>query len=165
MKLFVPYYAWKQQKLFSVELNPHVEIIPFHTVEYNGLNCFRHFFYKKGLSMPKAQNVLVPSIFNAINMGYKEICLYGVDHSWTRTLCVNNQNLVCAIDSHFYDTTEKKMEPYLKRPGESFMLHELLRAFANMFESYQILRNYADYMGCRIINYTKDSFIDAFERI
>lgn len=160
MKLLVPYYAWKKIDLLRRCPNQFIEVVPYNTIIYNGFECFRNSVYKKGLSIPKVQNVLAASIFTGINMGYKEINLYGVDHSWTQTLGVNSMNQVCAVDYHFYDKEKPKFSPYNK-----IKMHELLRAFAFMFESYHFIRKYADYRGCRIINCTKDSFIDAFERL
>ena len=167
MTLMVPYSMWKRVEILRNIPNNNVKVIPYHTINYKGFECFRNLLYRKGLSMPKVQNVLVASIFIGINMGYKDIRLFGVDHSWTQTLGVNSMNQVCAVDHHFYDTGEVRYSPYLKNPntGEMYYLHELLRYFAQMFESYHLLRKYADYRGCRIINCTKDSFIDAFERI
>lgn len=164
MKFIVPYYAWKRYRILRCMPNPYIEVVPIHGITYRGVNQLRHWIYKHGLAMPKGQNVLVPSIFNGINMGYKEIKLYGVDHSWTRSLCVSEDNHVCAIDTHFYDTEQVALEPYMKCNGDYYYLHELLRDFATMFESYQLLQCYANYMGCNIINKTKGSFIDAFKR-
>ena len=164
MKLVVPYSAWKECDILYNMHNKNIEVIPIHGILYRGFEKFRNSVYKHGMAMPKGQNVLVPSIFNGINMGYKEIRLYGVDHSWSKTLCVNDNNLVCAIDTHFYDISKVDLKPYGRINGRYYKLHELLRDFATMFESYQYLRPFADSMGCKIINKTKGSFIDAFER-
>lgn len=159
MVLFVPFSFLKKAGPLRDLSCENVRVIPYNSNTYQGFECLRNFFYKKGLAMPRAQNVLVASIFTGINMGYKEINIYGADHSWTQTLGVNEMNQVCAIDSHFYDKEKVKYLPY-----NCMKMHELLRAFAFMFESYHYLRNYADSIGCRIINCTKGSFIDAFER-
>jgi len=159
MVLFVTYSGWEKMNFLQTLSNEKIKVVPYHAIPYIGFKSLQIFFYKRGLSMPKAQNVLVPSIFNGINMGYKEIRLYGADHSWTRTLGVNSQNQVCAIDTHFYDKGKVNFVPY-----NSLKMHELLRAFAQMFESYHQIRWYADKVGCRITNCTKESFIDAFER-
>lgn len=159
MKLVIPYYAWKKYKILHNIPNKKIEVVPLHCINYSGFECIRHWAYRHGFATPKTQNVLVASIYNAVNSGYKEIRLYGADHSWTQTLGVNEMNQVCAIDSHFYDKEKVKYLPY-----NCMKMHELLRAFAFMFESYHYLRNYADYRGCKVINCTKGSFIDAFER-
>lgn len=164
MKLIVPYYAWKGVNMLRNMPNKHIEVIPCNMVSYNGFECFRNWIYQQGLAMPKAQNVLVASIFAGINMGYKEIRLYGVDHSWTESIRVNDKNEVCLTDSHFYDTEEVNLLPWHKASGEQYKMHEVLRDLAQMFDSYHQLRKYADFRDCKIVNCTKDSFIDAFNR-
>ena len=115
--------------------------------------------------MPRPQNVVIPSIFIGINEGYKQIDLYGVDHSWTKEIRVNNNNQVCLINSHFFDNKTPELKPWHKGIGEPvYKMHEILRDLAWMFDGYYKLREYADNIGCRIINKTPDSFIDAFER-
>lgn len=164
MKLFVPFRKIKLLKLLKQMPNKHIKVIPFHINEHTGKEFFRINMYKRGLSMPMPQNVLIPSIFNAINMGYKEIRLYGVDHSWTESLRVNNRNQVCQIQSHFYDSNNN-MEPWYKwNMKEIYKMHEILHDLSNTFKSYHLLKEYADKRGCKIINFTKNSFIDAFER-
>lgn len=164
MSLFVPYRAWRAVRVLKKCPNKNIRVIPYHTGQYAGFECIRFLLYKHGLSMPIAQNVLVPSIFNAINMGYKEIRLYGVDHSWTESIRVNSMNEVCQVNSHFYDDKEVELKPFKKCSGEQYLMHEILRDFAQMFDSYHYIRKYADQLGCKIINCTENSFIDAFER-
>ena len=164
MTLYVPYRYWKTVRLMRMCPNKHIQVIPYHTGHYMGFDCFRTWIYKHGLSMPVAQNVLIPCIFNAINMGYKTIKLYGADHSWTETIRVNSSNEVCLVDSHFYDNSAMSLKPWKKLTGETYLMHEVLRDLAQMFDSYHYVRKYADQVGCKIINCTKNSFIDAFER-
>ena len=164
MKLFVPYSAWKRLEILKHIPSQYIEVVPYHTITYYGFNCFRNWTYKHGLSMPIAQNVLVPSIFNAINMGYKEIKLYGVDHSWTESIRMNDKNQVCLTDSHFYDNEQVKLLPWKKCSGEQYKMHEILRDLAQMFDSYHQIRKYADSLHCHIVNMTKNSYIDAFDR-
>lgn len=165
MKLFVPYRAKKNVEVLRKCPNHNIQVIPYHTGHYTGFEVFRNWIYRHGLSMPVAQNVLVPSIFNAINMGYKEIRLYGVDHSWTESIRVNSENEVCQVNTHFYDTAKVDLKPWKKVSGEQYMMHEILRDLAQMFDSYHFIRKYADQVGCKIINCTKNSFVDAFERV
>ena len=164
MKLYVPYYTSKNVKLLRNMPNKHIEVIPCNLVPYNGFECLRYSVYQHGLAIPRLQNVLVASIFTGINMGYKEIKLYGVDHSWLGAIRVNDNNEVCLLDSHFYDTQEVKLRLFHKASGEPYKMHEALRDFAQMFDGYHQLRKYADFRGCKIVNCTKGSFIDAFER-
>ena len=162
MQLFVQYRVWK--KYYKRRSYKWLKIVPYNDYSYQGFKKLKILLYKKGLSMPSPQNVLIPCLFNAINMGYKEIRLYGADHSWTKTLCVTKDNVVCAVDCHFYK--EARLAPYWKgRQGVYYKIHELLRDFANMFEGYHQIKEYANICGTRILNYTKDSFIDAFEKV
>ncbi len=163
MTLFVPYLAFT--KMTKQILNPNIKICPYHPIPYEGWKSVRFLLYKKGLSMPRPQNVVIPSIFIGINEGYKQIDLYGVDHSWTKEIRVNNNNQVCLINSHFFDNKTPELKPWHKGIGEPvYKMHEILRDLAWMFDGYYKLREYADNIGCRIINKTPDSFIDAFER-
>lgn len=163
MAMYVPYAYFKniRQKI----KNPDITIIPYHTTPYSsGWKSLRTYLFKKGLTMPRPQNVAIPSIFIGINEGYNTIELYGVDHSWTKEIRVNLKNQVCMTDSHFYDASKVALKPFLKYDGSEYLMAELLRDLAWMFDGYYILREYADSKGCRIINKTSDSFIDAFER-
>ena len=114
--------------------------------------------------MPMLYNVLQPTIFNAIKMGYKEIRLYGVYHSWTEEIRVNDKNEVCLIDRHFYDEKNIKLLPLKKTNGEILKMYEILSDLSKVFFSYCQVRKYADYKKCKIINCTENSYIDAFER-
>lgn len=163
MKLFVPYSAWKRMDILRHVPSQYIEVVPYHINTYYGFDCFRDWTYRHGLSMPIPQNVLVPSIFNAINMGYKEIRLYGVDHSWTESIRMNDKNQVCLTDSHFYDNEQAKLLPW-KKCGVQYKMHEILRDLAQMFDSYHQIRKYADSLHCHIVNMTKNSYIDAFDR-
>lgn len=160
--VYVPYLFWAniREKLEG----KFVHVCPYHSNAYLGWDFMRGLLYRKGLSMPQIQNVLIPSIFNGINLGYTKIELYGVDHSWTQEIRVNAKNQVCLIDSHFYDENEVKLSPWNKCDGTEYKMQEILRDLAFMFEGYHDLRKYADKKKCKIYNMTSNSFIDAFER-
>lgn len=166
MTLFVPYNAWKKMNILNKNPSDFITVVPYHSVNYQGFESLRNWFYEKGLSMPGPQNVLVPSIFNTINMGYNEIKIYGADHSWTENIRVNNLNQVCLVDSHFYDKEQVKLLPWRKgTPGrEIYKMQEVLRDLAQMFDSYHDINKYSDFKNCRIVNCTANSYIDAFER-
>ena len=167
MKLYIPF---RHYKLIKKEMEPNnkIRVIPFHTNKLNNNirnQRLKFWLYKKGLSCPRIQNVIIGCIYCMINSGYKNIKLYGVEHSWTNSLAVNNQNQVCLKDVHYYDTTEIKMEPWLKCSGEPYRMHEVLRDLAYMFEGYFELKEYAQHIGdITIINKTPNSFIDAFDK-
>lgn len=118
--------------------------------------------FKRSIICPSVQNVVVGAIYNAINRGYKDIYLYGVEHSWLKYTYINNKNENCFVDEHYYGNTERVWK---HADGTPIPLHELLSMLANTFRSYFELKEYADYLGdVRIINKTPGSFIDAFDR-
>lgn len=164
MSLFIPYNMLHFDVVNKLRQNTLLTIMPFHTNEYSGVKRMRTFLYKRGLTMPRIQNVLIPSIFNMINMGYHRIYLYGVDHSWTKDMAVNEKNQVCLINNHFYQKS-LQMDPWKKCNGEQYKMYEILRDLAYMFEGYHLLREYADFNNCKVYNMTPESFIDAFERL
>ena len=164
MKFFVPYSALRKVALLNNMPNKYIEVVPYNSCTYQGFECFRNWIYRKGLAMPKVQNVVVASIFTGINMGYKEIRLYGVDHSWTEALRVNNNNQVCFRDTHFWDGAEVQLTPWYTSYGEPQRMHLVLRDLSVTFYSYHQLRLYANDNCCKIINYTPNSYIDAFDR-
>lgn len=163
MELYLPIIVC--QKMKERIDNNNISFCPYHSIPYSGWKKVRNYLFRKGLTMPRPQNVVIPSIFIGINQGYKQIELYGVDHSWTKELRVNRNNQVCLINNHFYDTNEPDLKPWYKGQNQPvYKMHEILRDLAWMFDGYHQLREYADSVGCEIVNHTPDSFIDAFER-
>ena len=162
MTLIIPQNYYKNVR--TRIKNQRITIETYYENSYDGYPRLRRILYQTNLSMPKCQNVVVPAIFVGINEGYEKIELYGVDHSWTKDIRVDNENRVCTISNHFYESSEYKLIPWPKTFGGIYKMHEILRDLALMFESYHQLREYADSTGCQILNKTPDSFVDAFER-
>ncbi|MBD5256334.1 MAG: DUF115 domain-containing protein [Bacteroides sp.] len=163
MNLYIPFQS---RKLLKGKINnPNITVIPFHSQPFYGCKTLENKLYSANLSMPRAQNVLIPAIYIGINNGFKKIMLYGVDHSWTEEIRVNSKNEVCFLYAHFFDDKKPDLKPWHKGTGlPVYKMHEILRDLAWMFDGYHRLQSYAELKGCRIINKTKDSFIDAFER-
>jgi len=164
MSLFIPHEAYKNKRFRSYfENNKNITLISYNKTSIKGFCRLSHYLYKNYWGMPTLQNVLIGCIFISINMRFKEINILGADHSWTKNILVNKQNQVIQADDHFYDD-EKSYVPFRHAYGELYKMHEILRDFAQMFESYHLLQLYAMYMNVKIFNLSKDSFIDAFER-
>ncbi len=124
--------------------------------------CFR--LWKRGVSMPSPINVIIFAIFTGINLGYKKMYLYGVEHSLLKETFVNNDNIPCLYSAHFYGAPEKPWGT--KHPdGTLYNIADLLEDFAKLFRAYFILNDYSHYIGdVSITNRTKGSWIDAFPR-
>lgn len=152
----------------------HIKIVYFNNTPIEGFKSLNHFFFKKNLGMPRPHNVLIPSIFVALNMRYKKVYVAGADHSWTKEIFVDDNNQVLIGQKHFYDDQVKNDKEDKNKPTpkpmykggskETRKLHEVLIKFVHSFQAYWHLREYADSRDTEIINVTKDSFIDAFKR-
>lgn len=164
MYLIAPNGAFKS-KMFSsfFESNKNIALINYNEASIKGFTSTSHYLYKNYWGMPTLQNVLIGCVYIAINMEFEEINILGADHSWTQNLMVNENNEVIQADNHFYDS-KKVYVPFRHAYGELYKMHEILRDFAQMFESYCLLNTYAIYRKVKIYNCTKNSFIDAFER-
>lgn len=160
MTLYIPSTARFQRTLFT---NPNLAVGMFSFNAVEGFGWLEDAAFGKALGMPRPRNVLIPSIMLGIWLGYKEIYLLGADHSWLKTLSVNDCNEVVSIQPHFYKEDEKEIkrvrEEYVRHP-----LHEVLESMMIAFRSYHRIRRYADSRGVRILNATPGSMIDAFER-
>lgn len=137
--------------------NEFVKIIYYNRTPVNGTRVLKHFLYKKNLGMPAPHNVLNAAIFIFINMGFKTVNIYGADHSWVADLYVDENNDLWSYQNHFYD--DEKVAFKLKKGS----LYTGLQGIVKAFESYQLLREYSESIGTKIINRTKKSFLDIFE--
>ena len=163
MTLFIPAYAHGGAWLDALKANPKVRLVRYNTTPVEGLPCFTRLIYKAGLGMPRPRNVLIPSIMIGIGMSYKTIYLAGADHSWTKTLGVDDENHVVAILSHFYKEGENEQQR-VKVDYMHYPLHQIMYSFYVAFKSYFSIKSYAEYRGVSIYNITPGSFIDAFPR-
>lgn len=162
MRLFVP-SAFAGKLPSDVRANGHIKVECFNAVGVEGWHWLENMAYSSGYGMPRPRNVLIPAIMVGLLMGYKRIYIAGADHSWTRTLSVNERNEVVSVQPHFYKEDEREIKrvttDYLNYP-----LHSILYSFYVAFKSYHTIRRYADSRGVAVYNSTPGSFIDALER-
>lgn len=144
--------------------NPNLEICRFNMVGIEGNETLENFAFSNRLGMPRPRNVLIPSIMIGIWCGFKKIIICGADHSWTETLKVEGDNKVVSVQPHFYAENRKEKER-IAQVYTDVRLHHILYSFYIAFRAYHTIRRYADLKGIRILNATKNSFIDAFERV
>jgi len=157
MDLFVPNDGFK--KIHEVlKSNKKINLISYNRIPVAGNKKIAHFLYKQNLGMPKPSNVLNAAIFLGLNLGYKKVYLYGADHSWISDLFVDEDDNICCYENHFYDNTRSSS----KMAKGSLSLG--LKSIADAFDSYKLLDEYSKRHNSRIINKTKGSFIDIFDR-
>ncbi len=145
------------------EVRRRVDIRKFNPVGVGGFRWFRHKMYDWGLGMPRPRNVLIPSIMLGMQLGYRRIFITGADHSWSRTLEVNDRNEVVSIQPHFYTDDRKELDR-VAAIYRNVRLHEIMYSFHVAFKSYFDIEKYARGRGVEIYNATPGSFIDAFAR-
>ena len=167
LHLMIPREAQGSRRVQMLHANAHINVHYLNYVVYKGWNGPGYFFWKKNLAMPQCQNVLVAALFIAINLGYKEIELAGADHNWHESLAVDDHNVVCLKQVHFYDNgNEITYQPFYKTAAthETFRMDEAFHAWARVFHGYWKMRDYANFRGSHITNISSSSFVDAFER-
>jgi hypothetical protein len=136
--------------------NPFVEKIKYNSTPLSSKSIFIFRLYSKNLLMPVPESVIIPSIFIIINMSFKNIHLFGVDHSWVTDIKVYEDNTSSFMLDHFHGKDSKQK---IDRSISEFMLSQ-----HRLFRSHEILQKYANFKKVKIINRTMNSFIDSYER-
>lgn len=161
--LLIPYAARKNgewQKMISN--NPYIKVCYYNKTPIEGYGWFCNMVFGKRWGMPRPHNVVIPALIHAINIGFKEIYLAGVDHSWLGSIRVEKDNTVTMEHTHVYGSPTRL--PIFSYIDEKRHLHDMLMKFVYTFRSYFHIRSYAESKDACIINITEGSFIDAFEK-
>lgn len=142
---------------------PNIRTRHFAARGIEGAQWLRDFAIASRRGMPRPRNVMVCAIMCGIWLGYREIYITGADHSWTRTLSVNDSNEVVSVQPHYYEEpgSEKERVTAVYRDVK---LHEILDSFRIAFKAYHDIEDYARRHGIDIYNASPGSFIDAFRR-
>ncbi|MBO4945674.1 MAG: hypothetical protein J6C91_10545 [Muribaculaceae bacterium] len=141
----------------------NIRLAAYNPVGIEGPEWFERMAFDARLAMPRPRNVLIPSIMIGLWLGFKEIYLTGADHSWMKTIRVNESNEVVSVQPHFYDDNESEQER-VASVYKGVHLHDVVRSFYVAFHSYFAISRYAAHIGAHIYNATPGSFIDAFPR-
>lgn len=167
MTIIAPHKAKHESVLDEISTqNKNVRVAYYNNSQIIGPRGFRHFVYSKNLGCPIFQNTLIAGIFFALNMGHRQIYLLGADHSWLEDTVVSDNNVLCIRRGyHFSDQGDHELVPNMRsNKGDVFRMHEFLGALAITFEGYIVLEEYARSIDAKILNASKKSYIDAFER-
>ena len=166
MNLYVQYYNPERFDYRAALPNPNIRIVPFHTLTYRGLRRLEFWLYRHGLGSANFGTVVQVGEYIALLLGYKRIELYGVDHTLLEGLCVDDVNRLCRADRHYYDDgAPAALRPmFQKAPRRPYTMSVYLAEVAELFRGHEVLRDYAATLGARIVNRTRGSMIDAYER-
>lgn len=161
---FVPVHVYKTgyfQNLYHSNL--FINIYPFNVTPFSGPKFITYLVYDKLLAKPLTNNVIGSAVFLALHMSLKTIYLFGVEHSWSRNLFVDDHNRTCIRNEHFYSKDQQAVE-WLRCNAEPYQINQALYDIAAMLSGYREINDYAKNKDVTIYNCTSDSFIDAFER-
>ena len=168
MKLYVQYYNPEHfDYRTAICHNPNIEIVPFHTTVFHGFRSVEFWCYRRGLGSGNFGTVIQNGEFIALQLGYRRIELYGVDHTLLDGLMVDEKNRVCRRKSHYYDTEQSPAEPIFynaTNPPRPYTMSEYLSETAELFRGHEVLRDFSNECGVQIVNRTAHSMIDAYER-
>ncbi|NDV96118.1 hypothetical protein D0T84_14525 [Dysgonomonas sp. 521] len=165
LSIFIPSPFYNKFVSFSQLKNTNINIIKVNNLVYRGFPSLRNFFYKKGAAIPSINTVLILALYVSIQMGSKSIRLYGADHDLFKHVSVNDNNQLCSIDSHFYDEKLTPLKPLRRnRDDKIWKISDFLESMYLMFKSHDQLASFAIYSNIKIINCTKGSMIDSYER-
>lgn len=166
MTLCIPFSNQTKKVLPQIMSNKQINFIYYNATSIScQLKFIRYICYSWQLTMPVVQNVLVASIMLGLIYKYSTIELYGVDHSWTKYLYVDRDNVVYLENPHFFDKQKVMAKPLKEiQHTDEYPFYLILKNYSRMFESYWEIKKYIFdcHIPCMIINKSHDSFIDAF---
>ena len=139
----------------------------FHSEVFRGFRNIEFWCYRHGLGSGNFGTVVQNGEFIAMLLGYTTIDLYGVDHTLLDGLKVDDENRLCRIKSHYYDTAPTAAEPIYynaTNPPRPYTMYEYLAETAELFRGHEVLQAFAEQQGVRIVNRTHGSMIDAYQR-
>ena len=165
MNLYVQYYNPERFDYRAALPNPNIRIVRFHTQLYRGFRGVEFWLFRRGLGSANFGTVVQVCEYVALLLGYKTLELYGVDHTLLDGLCVDEENRLCRADGHYYDAVPATPKPiFQKVPHRPYTMSVYLAEVAELFRGHEVLRDYAASLGARIVNCTRGSMIDAYER-
>lgn len=164
MNLYIPKWFGRKQFLhYSSLTNPHIHIVTVNHALYESFECMRNWLYKKNFAMPVVGTVAQLGIYVAVNNGFEEIDLYGVDHNMISSLCVNDKNQLCSRITHFYEDSVV-LKNIINADNKQLKVADYLIEIGKLFRSHDLLSDYAKSLDVNIVNYTPESMIDSYHR-
>jgi hypothetical protein len=168
MRLFVPARSRNSYIVKKIKQeSPNIQICFFNYTIVRGFPALRNWFFEHNFGMPQCQNILAASLYVALLQDYKNIYLFGADHSWHEEIRITDQNEFEMRQVHFYDNaTHVKHEKVIDvRNNSRPKLHAQFLSLHKVFYAYEILGAFAKFRKINVLNASKKTYIDAFERV
>lgn len=166
--LYVPFKYYKSFIQKGWISNPLIQIVPFHSIRFWGLDSIRMYAYKKGLGNGEFGTVVINAIYISIILGFRNVFLYGIDHNFFDGLYVTNNNVLCYKYAHFFDDKQPELIPMISHHDgitQPFTMQDFLMEKLDVFTGHVVMKKFSEYMGCKIVNCTKNSLVDTYQRM
>lgn len=167
LNLLVPYQAKKSSFIKRVRSSSDlISVFYFNNIPViGGSQKMNTFLFKKGFANPLFQNVLICGLFIGVKMKFKNIFLWGADHSWHEDFKLSDDNFIYTPDKHFYDTPDKNNYfIHAHDNGTPKKVHEEFFVVARTFAVYHSIEHYSKAVGSEVFNLSSKTWIDAFKR-
>lgn len=151
-------------KTFAKFTNENISIKTLNSLPYRGFSSWNHILYLHNWAMVPIQTVVHIIIFWGINSQFKTIRLYGVDHNFFDRILVGKDNKLYCKKDHYYDK-EDQIKPVMNNNTDcQYRLYDYLVQHTIIFGIHDMLAEYARFCGIKVLNCTKNSLIDSYER-
>ena len=164
LEIVIPGTLRRRSGVFELE-NERVSLRFVNAVSLDfGVTFMRYWLFKQNLSLPSLQNVISLCIYSALQSGYGEIFLHGVDSDSFKNIHISADNEMVMREQHYYGTSERNLHSEGYHGLTTGTLYLRLESEVKVFRSYVDLAGYARHLGVAVVNASPNSMIDAFER-
>ena len=166
MTLYVQYYNPEHFDYRAALPNPLIRIVPFHTTMFRAS--------ARWSSASSAADWEAPTSARWCRSANTSACCW-VTAAWSSTAWTTRcskgsvwmRTTGCAAATATITTGEPTRDPQpicQKVPPVPYTMASYLAEVAELFRGHEVLRDYARWLGARIVNCTRSSMIDAYER-
>lgn len=154
------------RKMINVD-NANIHHIYLNTI-VNSVLKQRFWFYDRNMMNPCGNSVGHSSIYFGIMSGYKTIGIIGNEYNFFKEIELMEDGRVTMSLSHSYKSNAV-MDEWILNDDSIYcnaregVVSSFLRRVSDSMAGFSYLREYADYRGARVINYSKGTMIDAFD--
>lgn len=127
------------------------------------VQAYSYRLLSQNLISPYFINVGIMALYVGIQLGYKDIILYGADLSMFQNLSVNEDMQIETVIRHYYEKEPKKINQSQMFSRSYNMTHEM-RTLYQTFAQFSVIAKYAADAGVKILNMSKKSMLDCFEK-
>lgn len=166
---YIPYRSKKSRFVQQLRKQDQFKIQYVNYVPAKGgFRGVNHRLFNRDLATPQCQNVIIYTLFLQVRKGIKHIFLFGAENNWHMNVEVNKENYLVLRDFHLYKEKKEATEKVLfldKEKTQRTTMVDLLESSVKVFKGYFEIEAYARKQNVKIYNCSKNSVIDAFERL